>query len=226
MSQPPFNPQPQGQPAPGTPPYPPYTARLPTGAQPYGSADAPRPPWPPSQPPYEWQPYAGQPQFAAQAPAPKPFYKKPWFIVVAVIVVLGAIGSAMDEDTTTAARSTESTPTVATEPVETPAAPTTEAAPPSAQEPVVEAPPTVDAAPVVDFVMPNLVGVDLQTAQNTVQDNGVFLSVSHDLLGSRNQALDSNWMVCTQNIAAGERVTGDVEGQIDFGVVKRGESCP
>jgi hypothetical protein len=78
----------------------------------------------------------------------------------------------------------------------------------------------------VDFVMPDFVGMDLQSAQNLVQTHNVWLSVSHDLLGSRNQMLDSNWMVCDQNIAPGQRVTGDVEGGIDFGVVKREESCP
>jgi hypothetical protein len=74
--------------------------------------------------------------------------------------------------------------------------------------------------------MPDLVGLDLQSAQDAVQDLGVFYSVSHDLLGSRNQVLDSNWIVCDQNVAPGQRVTGDVEGQLDFGVVKREESCP
>ena len=59
-----------------------------------------------------------------------------------------------------------------------------------------------------------------------MQTNGVWLSVSHDLLGSRSQAIDSNWMVCDQNIPAGQQVTGDVEGAIDFGVVKRSEVCP
>ncbi|QNG35587.1 hypothetical protein F1C76_02280 [Geodermatophilaceae bacterium NBWT11] len=74
--------------------------------------------------------------------------------------------------------------------------------------------------------MPSLVGLDLQTAQDTIQTFGVFLSVSHDLLGSRNQVLDSNWIVCDQNVAPGQQVTGDVEGGIDLGVVKREETCP
>lgn len=74
--------------------------------------------------------------------------------------------------------------------------------------------------------MPDVVGMDLQLAQDLIQTYGVFLSVSHDLLGGRNQVLDSNWMVCTQNIAPGEQVAGDAEGQIDLGVVKREESCP
>ncbi|GAA4314107.1 hypothetical protein GCM10023162_20340 [Klenkia terrae] len=38
--------------------------------------------------------------------------------------------------------------------------------------------------------------------------------------------LDSNWIVCDQNVAAGQQVTGEVEGSIDFGVVKREEGCP
>ena len=60
---------------------------------------------------------------------------------------------------------------------------------------------------------------------NSTRD-GVFYSVSHDLLDSRNQLIDSNWMVCDQNIAPGQPVTGDVEGKLDFGVVKREEQCP
>ena len=58
------------------------------------------------------------------------------------------------------------------------------------------------------------------------QTYGVFLSVSHDLLGSRNQVVDSNWVVCDQNVPAGQQVTGDVEGAIDLGVVEREETRP
>ena len=74
--------------------------------------------------------------------------------------------------------------------------------------------------------MPDLMGLDPQTAQNTIRGNGVFLSRSHDLLGMPNQVLDSNWVVCTQNIPAGQQVTGDAERLLDLGVVKREESCP
>jgi beta-lactam-binding protein with PASTA domain len=88
-------------------------------------------------------------------------------------------------------------------------------------------PPTTEAAPAgANFTMPDFVGLDLQTAQNMVQTYDVFLSKSHDLLGSRNQLVDSNWIVCDQNIPAGQQVTGDAEGLIDFGVVKREEACP
>ncbi|MGY1915857.1 hypothetical protein [Blastococcus sp. SYSU DS0973] len=146
-------------------------------------------------------------------------------MVLAGVVVVGAIGSALggdpEEASTAAAVTTTVTATVPAEPVaETPAA--------VAPAPETVAPPTATtpATPVVDFPMPNFVGMDLQSAQNLLQTNQVWVSVSHDLLGSRNQMVDSNWLVCDQNIPAGQQVTGDVEGQIDFGVVKRGELCP
>lgn len=85
------------------------------------------------------------------------------------------------------------------------------------------------AGALVDFTMPNVVGTNLQDAQNRVQEYGVFYSISHDLLGSRNQVLDSNWQVCNQSPRVGARVKGpasDYEGKIDFGVVKLSETCP
>jgi hypothetical protein len=102
------------------------------------------------------------------------------------------------------------------------AAPATSAVPPAPTTPAATAP--VD--PGVDFAMPAVVGLDLQSAQDTMQQMGVFYSVSHDLLGTRNQVLDSGWIVCDQTPPAGQQVTGNVEGTIDFGVVKRGEPCP
>lgn len=82
------------------------------------------------------------------------------------------------------------------------------------------------AAPAATLVMPRLVGLDLQSAQNRVQDQGLAWSRSHDLAGSRAQIVDSNWLVCTQNIAPGTAVSTTAEGSIDLGVVKRGEACP
>ena len=77
--------------------------------------------------------------------------------------------------------------------------------------------------------MPLLVGKDLQTAQDVIQTFGVFFSKSHDLAGTRMQVLDSNWKVCNQIPRAGATVKGtdkELEATIDFGVVKRTESCP
>jgi len=160
-------------------------------------------------------------------PDKKPLYQRSWFIVVVVIAALAVIGGSLGkkDDTSTAASATPttsaSTPSVATQPsvvVTPPPAPVVATQPPAAT--------TVVTPAGVDFAMPDLVGLDLQSAQNVVQTNGVFFSRSHDLLGSRAQVLDSNWIVCDQNIPAGQQVTGDAEGLIDLGVVKREESCP
>jgi hypothetical protein len=75
--------------------------------------------------------------------------------------------------------------------------------------------------------MPNEVGKVLQTAQDDIQSaagDPVFVSHSHDLLGSRFQILDRDWQVCTQNVAPG--TTASAIEHIDFGVVKLDESCP
>jgi hypothetical protein len=172
----------------------------------------------------------------ADAPVPrqKPFLKPPWVWGVAAALVVGvgigrAGGRGDEADSAAAAAtptSTVASSTAPTAPAPTTPAPTTTVPPP----PVVPTPPPAPtSSPTsagVDFAMASLVGLDLQSAQNTIQTFGVFFSVSHDLLGSRNQVLDSNWVVCTQNIAAGQRVTGDAEGQIDLGVVMREDSCP
>ncbi|RBY84323.1 PASTA domain-containing protein [Blastococcus sp. TF02A-26] len=151
-----------------------------------------------------------------------PSRRRTRIVAGAFLVLVAAAGTACSSEDDAPAASTSST---AQEP-----APSTEATPPVASDPApapapAPAPSSAEDAG-VDFVMPDLVGMDLQSAQDLVQTNGVFLSVSHDLLGSRNQVVDSNWIVCTQNIPAGQQVTGDVEGDIDFGVVKREESCP
>ena len=145
-------------------------------------------------------------------------------------VALGgsACGSADGKDTTgTEGSSTVEESTQAAPPTTAAVAPTapTSASTPSSTSTSTSTPSTAADAG-VSFVMPDAVGMDLQSAQDLVQTNGVFLSVSHDLLGSRHQVIDSNWIVCTQSIPAGQQVTGEVEGEIDFGVVKREESCP
>ena len=106
--------------------------------------------------------------------------------------------------------------------------------PPTAQQPSPAAPAPVTAAPTpssdqVAFAMPNLIGANLQVAQDQVQALGIFFSVSHDLLGARSQFVDSNWRVCTQTPPIGTMVKGsaaDHEGKFDFGAVKLTEACP
>ena len=76
--------------------------------------------------------------------------------------------------------------------------------------------------------MPDLRGSVLQNAQDGIQkltDNQIFVTTSHDATGSgRQQVLDSNWKVCSQNIAPGQTITA--ETRIDFGVVQLDERCP
>ena len=76
--------------------------------------------------------------------------------------------------------------------------------------------------------MPNLVGSKLQQAQDAIQKltgNPAFITLSHDATGqSRNQVIDNNWKVCSQNVAAG--ATFDKNVKIDFGAVKVSEQCP
>lgn len=77
------------------------------------------------------------------------------------------------------------------------------------------------------WTMPNELGRVLQKAQDDLQrvsGDPVFFSHSHDLLGDRFQILDSDWKVCTQNVAAGTKI-GQL-AHVDFGVVKSSEQCP
>jgi hypothetical protein len=102
----------------------------------------------------------------------------------------------------------------------------------------VQAPPAAPTAPAVDSVpsgaaslsswtMPNLVGANLQDAQNAIQsltDFEIALTTSHDESGAgRQQIVDRNWKVCSQNVAPGETITTST--RIDFGTVKLEERC-
>ncbi|QJY44438.1 PASTA domain-containing protein [Pseudonocardia broussonetiae] len=74
--------------------------------------------------------------------------------------------------------------------------------------------------------MPDVVGVDLQSAQDTVQvltSFGVPVT-SHDRTGAnRMQVVDEEWRVCDQTPEAGTDLTED--SMIDLGVVRRDEDC-
>jgi len=79
------------------------------------------------------------------------------------------------------------------------------------------------------WIMPDLRGTDLQTAQDAIQsltDDGIWFTDSHDATGQgRGQWFDRDWQVCDQNVAPGTRITADSD--INFGVVRRDvESCP
>jgi hypothetical protein len=91
------------------------------------------------------------------------------------------------------------------------------------------APPAVATAPAAGatWTMPDLVGSNLQAAQDRIQaltHGAIFFTASHDATGrERHQVLDRNWTVCGQNIAPGVEIGAGT--RIDFGAVKVGESC-
>ncbi|MBM9624436.1 PASTA domain-containing protein [Streptomyces zhihengii] len=86
--------------------------------------------------------------------------------------------------------------------------------------------PEADAsATSVAATVPNFVGMGLQSAQDTAQEVGFYGLDSHDALGrGRAQALDRNWKVCSQSVAAGTKASTDT--RLDFGAVKLEEDCP
>ena len=78
------------------------------------------------------------------------------------------------------------------------------------------------------WTMPNLVGKDLQGAQDAIQSlthGQMWLSTSTDLTGKgRAQIVDRNWTVCGSTPAPGATFTATTA--IDFGVVRDTETCP
>ena len=67
-------------------------------------------------------------------------------------------------------------------------------------------------------LMPDVVCLNLQDAQDLIQDQGVFYSRSEDASGlGRNQIVDSNWIVIEQNLKPGEPFT---EGDALLSVIK------
>ncbi|MGB3485295.1 MAG: hypothetical protein WBB07_24155 [Mycobacterium sp.] len=79
------------------------------------------------------------------------------------------------------------------------------------------------------WTMPNLIGRNLQDAQDSIQALTEFqnaFSTSTDLTGKgRAQIMDRNWQVCSSTPAPGTTITAAT--LIDFGVVRIDtESCP
>jgi len=75
---------------------------------------------------------------------------------------------------------------------------------------------------VADCLMPNVVCMGLQEAQNEIQDRGVFYSRSEDATGKgRMQLWDRNWIVTRQSPRAGTPID---EGDAILYVVKKSEN--
>ncbi|WP_418059365.1 hypothetical protein [Pimelobacter simplex] len=74
------------------------------------------------------------------------------------------------------------------------------------------------------FVMPSLVGMNLQAAQDQLQSLGSYVLTQTDATGAgRFQVLDRNWKVCFQVPAPG--TTTPLSKLIELGAVKLEESC-
>lgn len=70
-------------------------------------------------------------------------------------------------------------------------------------------------------VMPDVVCMDLQAAQDKLQEAGFFLLTSKDALGERHQILDRDWVVIGQSAPAGKLTLPLTK--ITLTVVKYGE---
>lgn len=129
--------------------------------------------------------------------------------IIGGVLVLGAIGNAIDGN------DTNGTPTAtASSPAETPATDSKQNATSDDKQ-----------TPAEKATVPDFTGMGLQSAQDTAQDAGFYSLASHDALGrGRLQAFDRNWQVCSQNIKAGKTTATDTE--LDFGAVKLEEDCP
>lgn len=127
--------------------------------------------------------------------------------IAGAVIIVGAIGNALDGNKDT-------TPTAATPAVSSAASAT---ATPGAST-------AADGNAPKKAALPNLVGKGLQSAQDTAQAAGFYNLTSHDSLGrARHQVLDRGWKVCFQTPAPGQRGTG---AAVDLGAVKVEETCP
>lgn len=99
-------------------------------------------------------------------------------------------------------------------------------APPPATVPSATPSPAGDAAG-TRWTMPDVVGSNLQDAQNGIQDLTEFaipVTTSHDSTGAgRQQVRDRNWKVCSQSVPPGTTITKGT--RIDFGTVQLDEDC-
>ncbi len=123
-------------------------------------------------------------------------------------IVLGGLALLTSVVTTLTTMATLMSPASGPTPVALPTEPITEPADPAAET----------------FTMPDLVGDNLQDAQNELQALGATELEQADATGQdRSQIVDSNWKVCSQDPAAGETVP--VDRTVVLSSVKNDEDC-
>jgi hypothetical protein len=147
---------------------------------------------------------------------------------IAAVVALGVVltacgGSGAGPATTEQVIATTEPPSPAPSPTAADPSPTPVESSSKAKPQKSSASPT--AEPVEKFRMPDLVGENLQDAQDELQSLGSFLMDQVDATGEdRWQLLDSNWYVCSQKPAAGKKVS--LSAIVKLYVVKLEETCP
>lgn len=164
----------------------------------------------------------------------------PWavaggFALLVLLTILGALVSPKDDENVVAREPVPTTEPIGASVAPTTAAPTTLPAttvaptsPPTTAAPATA--PQTTAAPAPEAtappsLMPNVVCMNLQAAQDLIQTTGVFFSRSNDATGQgRMQVVDSNWVVVGQSPSPGTPIG---EGDAVLDVVKYGEpgSC-
>lgn len=133
-------------------------------------------------------------------------------VSVGLVLLAGCGGGGNDEPS---AGEPEPAPPTTVEPATTTGAPPTETTPP----------PTSAGSAADVTTVPDVVGMDLQAAQDALQAEGFFFLGSHDATGQdRYQVVDRNWTVCDQSPPGGSPAGSDAE--IDLGAVKDEEACP
>lgn len=110
-------------------------------------------------------------------------------------------------------------------PAEAPAEPAASEAELTEPAPAEEPEPAPAEEPEQTFVMPDVAGVNLQLAQDTLQSLGSWVMDQEDASGlDRMQLNDSNWRVCQQDPAAGSVLP--VSSVVTLWSVKLDEACP
>lgn len=147
----------------------------------------------------------------------KQIQTKQLVVAAALTVVLTTVGACSSEEPANEV-SQDRVPSTTSE-APTTAAPVATTAP--AGESVAPTTPPTSIATETESIMPHVVCMNLQAAQDLIQTTGVFFSDSFDASGQgRSQMMDSNWVVVSQDPPAGSPIT---EGSANLGAVKIGE---
>lgn len=126
--------------------------------------------------------------------------------IVAVLVVIGLFTNNDDEP----ANTSSSVPT------------STEFLDPAPETTEPESPQQADSGAVTQAVVPDVVGMNHQLAQDTLQANGFYLLVEEDATGQgRVLVWDRNWEVVSQSVAGG--TTAPIDTTITLSSKKIGE---